>query len=333
MHQIIRFLKNWTLPVAMTVGIAAYFIAVRVPFLKNHGQEVMATISVVQPVLIFLMLFITFCKINLSQLRLRSWHLGLLLFQALTFVIAAAILLCHTGEATRVAVEGTMLCLICPTATAGAVVTARLGGDAAGLTTYTILINILVAVLVPLVGPLIHPHPELGFVSSFFLIMGKVFPMLICPLFAAMLLRLLAPKVVAFLTAQKNLAFYLWAVALALALAVTARSLVHSEVAVSEILWIGVGSLLACVVQFAFGRYWGKKHGEPIAAAQSLGQKNTVFAIWMGYTFFTPVTSVAGGFYSIWHNVFNSWQLYKAEQRGEGGVKKVSAGHKPAPTE
>lgn len=313
MHQIIRFLKNWTLPVAMTVGIAAYFIAVRVPFLKNHGQEVMATISVVQPVLIFLMLFITFCKINLSQLRLRSWHLGLLLFQALTFVIAAAILLCHTGEATRVAVEGTMLCLICPTATAGAVVTARLGGDAAGLTTYTILINILVAVLVPLVGPLIHPHPELGFVSSFFLIMGKVFPMLICPLFAAMLLRLLAPKVVAFLTAQKNLAFYLWAVALALALAVTARSLVHSEVAVSEIVWIGVDSLLACVVQFAFGRYWGKKHGEPIAAAQSLGQKNTVFAIWMGYTFFTPVTSVAGGFYSIWHNVFNSWQLYRVE--------------------
>lgn len=333
MHQIIRFLKNWTLPVAMTVGIAAYFIAVRVPFLKNHGQEVMATISVVQPVLIFLMLFITFCKINLSQLRLRSWHLGLLLFQALTFVIAAAILLCHTGEATRVAVEGTMLCLICPTATAGAVVTARLGGDAAGLTTYTILINILVAVLVPLVGPLIHPHPELGFVSSFFLIMGKVFPMLICPLFAAVLLRALAPKVVERLTAQKNLAFYLWAVALALALAVTARSLVHSEVAVSEILWIGVGSLLACVAQFAFGRYWGKKHGEPIAAAQSLGQKNTVFAIWMGYTFFTPVTAVAGGFYSIWHNVFNSWQLYKAEQRGEGGAKKVSAGHKPAPTE
>lgn len=313
MHQIIRFLKNWTLPVAMTVGIAAYFIAVRVPFLKSHGDDVMTAISVVQPVLIFLMLFITFCKINLSQLRLRSWHLGLLLFQTACFLLLASVLMCSRGEESRVAIEGTMLCLICPTATAGAVVTARLGGDAAGLTTYTILINILVAVLVPLVGPLIHPHPELGFVSSFFLIMGKVFPMLICPLFAAVLLRALAPKVVERLTAQKNLAFYLWAVALALALAVTARSLVHSEVAVSEILWIGVGSLLVCVVQFAFGRYWGKKHGEPIAAAQSLGQKNTVFAIWMGYTFFTPVTAVAGGFYSIWHNVFNSWQLYRVE--------------------
>ena len=31
----------------------------------------------------------------------------------------------------------------------------------------------------------------------------------------------------------------------------------------------------------------------------------------MGYTFLTPDTSIAGGFYSIWHNVYNSWQLYK----------------------
>ncbi len=24
-----------------------------------------------------------------------------------------------------------------------------------------------------------------------------------------------------------------------------------------------------------------------------------------------PVVSVAGGFYTIWHNAFNSWQLYR----------------------
>ena len=44
---------------------------------------------------------------------------------------------------------------------------------------------------------------------------------------------------------------------------------------------------------------------------QSLGQKNTVFAIWMGYTFMEPIVSVAGGFYSIWHNLYNSWQLHR----------------------
>ncbi|MCI6725792.1 MAG: transporter, partial [Bacteroidales bacterium] len=54
------------------------------------------------------------------------------------------------------------------------------------------------------------------------------------------------------------------------------------------------------------------------ASCQALGQKNTVFAIWMGYTFLTPVSSLAGGFYSIWHNIFNAWQLDRqrhAEER------------------
>ena len=44
---------------------------------------------------------------------------------------------------------------------------------------------------------------------------------------------------------------------------------------------------------------------------QALGQKNTVFAIWFAYTFMTPVTAIAGGFYSVWHNIVNTWQLYR----------------------
>ena len=60
----------------------------------------------------------------------------------------------------------------------------------------------------------------------------------------------------------------------------------------------------------------GTHYGDRITVAQSLGQKNTVFAIWMGYTFLTPVTSIAGGFYSVWHNVYNSYQLArKAKQK------------------
>ena len=58
----------------------------------------------------------------------------------------------------------------------------------------------------------------------------------------------------------------------------------------------------------------GRKHGEPVAGTQSLGQKNTVFAIWMGYTFLNPVTALAGGFYSLWHNLVNSWQLWRVRK-------------------
>ncbi len=74
---------------------------------------------------------------------------------------------------------------------------------------------------------------------------------------------------------------------------------------------IALASAIACVIQFYVGRKLGHAFHEPISAAQSAGQKNTVLAIWMGYTFMTPITSLAGGFYSIWHNIYNSWQLYK----------------------
>lgn len=63
--------------------------------------------------------------------------------------------------------------------------------------------------------------------------------------------------------------------------------------------------------QFAIGRTLGKKYDEPLSAGQAAGQKNTIFAIWMSYTFLTPVTSLAGGFYSVWHNIYNSYQLYQ----------------------
>ena len=52
-----------------------------------------------------------------------------------------------------------------------------------------------------------------------------------------------------------------------------------------------------------------------VTAGQSLGQKNTVFAIWLAYTFMTPETAIVGGLYSIWHNIYNSWQLYRANHQ------------------
>lgn len=307
----IAFIKNWTLPIAMLAGAMSYLIGVRIPLLTPYKPFLMDLVSVLQPILIFSMLFITFCKVDPHDLRLRRWHGWLLLMQAGLFAMLSLTLVAFPDMPGGVVVEGAMLCLICPTATAGAVVVNKLGGDAAGLTTYTILINLVVAVVVPMFVPLIHPHPGLDFVSSFFLIMGKVFPMLICPFFAALLVRWLFPKFHRMVLGCKDLAFYIWAVSLSIAIAVTVRSIVHSDSAVIYQADIAAASLIACALQFYAGKKIGRKYGCPISAGQSLGQKNTVFAIWMGYTFLTPVSSIAGGFYSIWHNIFNSWQLYR----------------------
>lgn len=295
----------------MIFGVASYYIYKEIPALDDTHHLAMQIVGIIQPCLLFCMLFLTFCKIRFRELRLRPWQIWLLLLQAGSFAAGTWLLLFMQSSPWCVVIEGGMLCMICPTATAAAVVTNKLGGNAGTLTTYTILINLAVALIVPALVPLIHPNPEFTFVKSFLIIIGKVFPLLFCPLVLAGVLRRFLPSVITWFTSIKDLAFYLWAVALCLAIAVTVRSIEHSSWPVAYQVGIAVASAIACIVQFAFGRYVGNKYGEPISAAQSCGQKNTVFAIWMGYTFMDPITSIAGGFYSVWHNIYNSYQLYQ----------------------
>lgn len=335
-----KTIKDWMLPIAMTTGASLYLIYHVMPApLHAAGPFLSGTVAVLQPLLIFAMLFLTFCRIEPKDLKPHRWHWWLLLIQGGLFTALGllAYWLLHAipgeGHEKIVLIESAMLCLICPTATAAAVVTRKLGGDVAGITTYTVLINLLTAVLVPLIVPLIQPVQGMDFWTAFSVIIAKIFPLLILPCLAAWLVRYLAPKVHKRLLNYLDLAFYLWAVALTLAIAVTTKSIVQSEMSASLLLMIALISLVCCVFQFAMGRYVGRcyrprrqKNTSPeaearsrkirtVTAGQSLGQKNTVFAIWMGYTFMTPETAIVGGLYSIWHNLYNSWQLYRHEEK------------------
>lgn len=316
--RIVRFLKDWTLIISILAGIFGYFIYTGIPALEPTRAAANRAVAIVQPLLIFAMLFLTFCKVDPRQLRLRRWHGWLLAIQCGLFAAIGCVLIAMPHSGLRVVLEGAMICLICPTATAGAVITRRLGGDVNNITTYTMLINLATALLIPAMVPLVHPNPDLNAFAAAALILGKVFPLLLLPLVAAMLLRYFLPQLCARIARYQDLSFYLWALALALAMAVTTRSIVHSTVALSTQLWLVAVSLACCAGQFYFGRRIGRRYGDTITAGQSLGQKNTVLAIWMGYTFFTPVTAIAGGFYSIWHNLVNSYQLYRAKG-GKGG--------------
>jgi len=317
--SLIGFVKNWTLPISMVTGASAYFIYTNVPLFAPTRPYANEAVGVVQPVLIFSMLFLTFCKIAPSQLRLRRWHLWNILIQVLLFAAFCGILVRYPDTPSRVLIESAMLCLICPTATAAAVVTAKLDGSAADITAYTILINLAVALAAPLLLPLAHPHAGLTFLPAFGMIIHKVFPILICPLLAAWAVRCFCPSLLKALLRIKDLAFYLWAVALAIAIAVTVKAIVHSDMPATCEIGIAAVSLVCCLFQFAAGRRIGARYGEQIEGGQALGQKNTVFIIWMGYTFLSPITAVAGGFYSVWHNVINSYQLYRKRKEADAG--------------
>lgn len=310
----IRFFRTWMLPIGMVAGASAYLVYASIPALAPAGPYLKKAVDFLQPLLIFIMLFLTFLRVSPGELRPRKWQRRILAVQILSFVgLAAVIRLLPEELHANVLVESAMLCMICPTATAAAVVTGKLGGDIPGITSYTVLINLAVAVVVPFVVPLIHPQEGINFLTASAMIMAEVFPLLICPCLLAWIVRFLMPRLHRKLLRYPDLAFYLWGISLTLAIAVTARSIVHSTVPVPYQIGIAAVSLICCAVQFISGKLIGRRYGDSITAGQALGQKNTVFAIWMGYSFLTPVTSIAGGFYCIWHNVFNSWQLYRKE--------------------
>ena len=295
----------------MISGALAYYICRQLPLSYEVKFDILTVIEVLQPVLLFLMLFVAFCKIKPTDLKPHRWHLWLLLTQCLLFAAACAALWLYPSTGLRVIIEGFMLAIICPTATACAVVTQKLGGDSAATTSYTIIINMVVALLCPLLLPVAHPQEGLTFFPAFMVIIHKVFPLLIVPLFLAWFVRYLMPSFHKRIVATKDLAFYMWAVSLAIAIAVTCKALAHSHESMWNVGGIAVVTLVACLFQFSFGKWIGSHYGKKMEAGQALGQKNTVFIIWLGYTFLSPITAAAGGFYSVWHNLVNSWQLYK----------------------
>lgn len=309
--KLYRFIADWILIIAILGGIFSYFIFASMPLADSTRATMLNIVETIQPLLIFAMLFLTFCKVNLRSLRLSRYHWWLLLFQAGLYLGIGTVVMFLPRDGLRIVLEGAMICFICPTATAGAVIVKKLGGSPAQITTYTILINLAASLLIPVTIPLVHPNPAMSLGNAMVLILGKVFPLLLLPLVAAWLLRQLLPKVHEVVQRYGHLSFELWVVALALATAVTTRYIMHSNTSLATDLWLVAVSLIACVMQFWVGRKIGAHYGETITGGQSLGQKNTVLAIWLGYTFFTPITSVVGGFYSIWHNVINSRQLYR----------------------
>lgn len=307
------FIKDWTLPIAMIVGVLSYFAFKDIRALEPLLPAARWVSSHFPPWLIFFMLLFTFTKIHPKDLWPRKVHLWLLLVQVVGSV--GVYLLLHPFN--EVVAQSAMICIICPTATAAAIITEKLGGKVDALITYVIEINLVVSVFVPAVFPLIEPHEGLTFFQAFLTILKRVVPLLVLPLVAAWFLRFCLPAVHKWLYGHRGAAFYLWAFSLILVMAQTTKSLVESPYSLGVELSIAFVGLVTCVLQFVIGKRIGSRYGDRISAGQGLGQKNTVLAIWMAYTYLNPVTAVAPGCYVVWQNIINSWQLYRKRKHAD----------------
>ncbi|MBR7054033.1 MAG: transporter [Prevotella sp.] len=317
--RLLQFVKEWTLPVAMVVGTVVYFLFAFTPALEGAAAFFGPIIDGIFPLFMFLILFVTFCKVDFRQLRPVAWHFWVGAFQVLFVVIIAAIILAfHLKGDKLILMESVLTCIIGPCAAAAAVVTSKLGGNLEEMTSYTFISNFLTALMVPVCFPLIDSTVGMDFLHAFWLILYKVCLVLVVPMALAFVVKHYIHTLHQWIVSVKDLSFYLWGVSLAIVTGTTVKNIVHADTSARFLCLIAGMGLLICLVQFAVGRYLGHFFNHTQEAGQALGQKNTNFAIWIAYTYLNPIASVGPGCYILWQNVINSielWQHQRSKQQ------------------
>lgn len=316
-ERIAHFLQVNILFVAISFGVSVYFIFHYVEFLTPIKYPFKHFMDSIVPGLIFTLLFIAFCKVETKRMKPRRWHFILIFFQVMVPFAVAYIIMLYPEMGIRVELEGVIACIICPTAAAASVITGKLGGDESSLTTYTILSNLGAAIGIPLIFPLISTTmQDQTFFEGFLIIMQKVFPMIVLPLFLGQFVRHFIKPLHHFIVVRlKELAFYLWAFTLSTVSATAVSNIVNSPESSATLINLAIVGLITTAMQFAFGKFIGNLEGQRISAGQGLGQKNMVFGIWVAYAFLSPASSIAAGCYILWQNVVNSWQLWYRDKK------------------
>ena len=322
-ERLIRFAKDWTLPVAMGLGTVLYLVFAFIPALDGTAQFFAPLMDALLPVFMFLVLFVTFCKVDFHHMRPVWWHFWVLLFNLLFVGVIMVIILYFTpstlnlppstipaSSSTKILLEALLMCIIAPCATAAAVVTQKLGGSLEQMTTYTFLSNFLTVLLVPVCFPMIEKGTDVSFMTAFSKILYQVVSLLVLPMLLAYIVKHHMHRFHRRIVSIRDLSFYLWACSLMIVTGTTVKNIVHAEASIWLLTAIALLGLVVCIVQFAVGRFIGHFFGHTQEAGQGLGQKNTAFAIWLSYTYLNPLSSVGPGCYILWQNIINSIEIW-----------------------
>ena len=197
---------------------------------------------------------------------------------------------------------------ITPTATAAPAVIDFLKGNVEYVASSVLLTNSIVGLMIPLLISWLTTPETLISTSEVFRSIWFVFGI---PLLIAQLVKQVNPSLQEFLLKHKNLSFYLWNVLLFLATAKATNFILYeSNTSIQRIGLIAVSSLIICIFNFWMGKLIGGQH-YALEASQSLGQKNTMFSVWLAFSFLNPIVALGPMFYLLYHNIYNSYQLIK----------------------
>ena len=313
-----KFFREFALPCSLVLGAVVYLIFANVPFLEPFGEAVGPHLISLMPVVLFCLLYVTFCKIEIKEMKPKTWHFVLQLIRtSLAALMVLAIYLFGSNYDTKLVLEGAFICFICPTAAAVAVVTEKLGGSIGSLTTYTVIANIFTMIIIPTLFPMVEKGADVSFLYMSMMVFRNVTTVLVVPLILALLSRRFLPRFVDKVKSVKDLGFYMWCFNLTILMGETLRNILHATVSGWILALLLIVPLLVCLIQFCIGKAVGRHYGDSISAGQALGQKNTIVGIWLTLTFLNPLAAVAPGAYVVWQNLVNGWQLWYKEKYGK----------------
>ncbi len=292
--------KSYMMPLAMITG--------------GLLHNVFTPLNFITPYLIFIMLFVTYCRISLKDMKPNKLHLSLISFQLIASMAVYFLVNLYDTSAA----QGAMVCVLAPTATAAVVIAVMLGAGVANMATYSLIVNLVMAIAIPLALSIVGANGDITFWGSVITIGKKVFPLLMMPLFTAMALKKVWNTAYLAIQKRQSISFYLWMVALTIVTARTISFILEQPASSIKLeIVIALIALVICILQFVLGRYIGRRNGDVAAGGQSLGQKNTILAIWLCQSFLNPISSIAPASYVLWQNLVNSFQLwiYKGESK------------------
>ena len=317
--SIIRFIKDWTLPVSIGTGCLVYLLFAFTPQLESAADFFDPIFDAILPMFMFLILFVTFCKVDFHKLRPVVWHFWISVFQLMFIGLLMGLILGFTmKDDSLILMEAILMCVIAPCAAAAAVVTQKLGGSLEQMTTYTFISNFITAMMVPVCFPLIEKGTDITFWAAFSKILYEVAIVLLVPMLLAYIVKHHAHHLHQKVISVKDLSYYLWGCSLMIVTGTTVKNIVHSHTTITLLMAIAILGLMMCIVQFAIGRFIGHYFDHTQEAGQALGQKNTAFAIWMAYTYLNPLSSVGPGCYILWQNIINSIEIWQHQRINKG---------------
>jgi BASS family bile acid:Na+ symporter len=203
---------------------------------------------------------------------------------------------------------------IAPTATASPVLISFVGGEVPFVAAAVLLTNVVIALVIPfalpaIVGANLH--------ISVWEVLQPVLVVMFVPLILAQLAGQLPQKGQVLLRKGKRYNFLVWLLNL-LIVSANASNFVRNEHtgSLAPIFLVALLSLVICIINFVAGALIAEPAFRQ-ESSQALGQKNITFVVWIALTFINPLAAMGPTFYILYHNLYNSWQIYRFEKQNK----------------